>query len=113
MQSSKCRYLIRHFIAGASNGGMGTDQIERTEARLEGERSVASCRIGLDVGQADSVTGRKGKRLIPSRWRACVSHVKSQLRISERNARRVLGQHRSAQRRLPVGVPTKTRWLTT
>ncbi len=57
----------------------------------------------MDVGQADSVTGRKGKRLIPSRWRACVNHVKSQLRISERNARRVLGQHRSAQRRLPVG----------
>jgi transposase InsO family protein len=40
--------------------------------------------------------------LSPSRRRACIDHVRSQFPVSERRACRVLGQHGSTQRRLPV-----------
>ncbi len=41
--------------------------------------------------------------LSPARRRACIDHVRSQLKVSERRACRVLGQHRSTQRRVPQG----------
>lgn len=41
----------------------------------------------------------------PSRRRACVDHVMAELGISERRACRVLGQHRSTQRK--VATTTK------
>ncbi len=40
--------------------------------------------------------------LSPSRRRTCVDHVTAELGISERRACRVLGQHRSTQRRIPT-----------
>src|SRR5262245_64163791 len=39
--------------------------------------------------------------LSPSRKRACVDHVRSQLSVSERRACAVVGQSRSTQRRQP------------
>lgn len=39
----------------------------------------------------------------PARRRACVDHVRQKLRVSERFACRVLGQHRSTQRKTPRG----------
>ena len=39
----------------------------------------------------------------PARRRVCVEHVVSELGVSERKACRVLGQHRSTQRRAPRG----------
>ena len=39
----------------------------------------------------------------PSRRRQCIDHVRGRLGISERCACRVLGQHRSTQRRIPRG----------
>lgn len=41
--------------------------------------------------------------LSPARRRACINHVRNQLNVSERRACRVLGQHRSTQRRIPRG----------
>ena len=41
--------------------------------------------------------------LNPARRRACIDHVRSQFKVSERRACRVLGQHRSTQRRVPQG----------
>ena len=41
--------------------------------------------------------------LSPARRRACINHVRNQLNVSERRACRVLGQHRSTQRRAPQG----------
>jgi putative transposase len=43
--------------------------------------------------------------LSPARRRACVDHVCSVLDVSERRACRVLGQHRSTQRKIPRGRP--------
>ena len=43
----------------------------------------------------------------PARRRACVNHVRQKFRVSERFACRVLGQHRSTQRKVPRGRPDK------
>ncbi len=43
------------------------------------------------------------KLLSPARRRRCVEHVVSKLGVSERLACRVLGQHRSTQRKIPMG----------
>ena len=42
-----------------------------------------------------------GKLLSPTRRRACIDHVRSQFKVSERRACRVLEQHRSTQRHVP------------
>src|SRR5215216_1952794 len=55
------------------------------------------------AGQADPQGGRRGKSLSPARRRACVEHVRVAVRVSERRGRRVLGQHRSTQRKPPRG----------
>ena len=41
----------------------------------------------------------------PARRRACVEHVQDALPVTERRACRVIGQHRSTQRKLPQGRP--------
>ena len=41
--------------------------------------------------------------LSPARRRACIDRVRSELSVSERRACRVLRQHRSTQRKAPVG----------
>jgi len=45
-----------------------------------------------------------GKLLSPARRRRCIDHVRSELSVSERRICRVLGQHRSTQRKVPRGV---------
>ena len=39
----------------------------------------------------------------PARCRACIDHVRTRFHLSERRACRVLGQHRSTQRKVPHG----------
>ena len=51
-------------------------------------------------GQDDPCRGRQGKLLGPDRRRACVDHGIDELKVSERRACRVLGQHRSTQRKI-------------
>ncbi len=43
------------------------------------------------------------KLLSPSRRRACIDKVRQTFDVSKRRACRVLGQHRSTQRRVPQG----------
>ena len=50
-----------------------------------------------------------GVTLSPSRRRACIDHVRSELRLSERRICQVLGQHRSTQRRVPRGLDDEER----
>ena len=45
----------------------------------------------------------------PARRRACVDHVVRELGVSERQACRVLGQHRSTQRKAPRGANDEAR----
>jgi putative transposase len=42
-------------------------------------------------------------KIILARRRACIDYVRSELKVSERRVCRMLGQHRSTQRRVPMG----------
>ena len=84
-------------------GGMGTEQLKELKRLQNGKRAASPGSFGPDTGQIDPVRGRKGKLLSPSRRRACIDLVRSQMKVSERRVCRVLGQHRSTQRRLPQG----------
>ncbi|MFN9422322.1 IS3 family transposase [Gemmatimonas sp.] len=84
-------------------GGLKLDQVKRLKeveaenARLR--RAVADLTLDkLILQEAGS-----GKLLSPARRRACIEHVRTELKLSERRVCRVLGQHRSTQRRIPQG----------
>ena len=83
-------------------GGMGTEQVKELK-RLQRERAAETSCLGPDPRQAHPDRGRTGKLLSPSRRRACIENVRQTLDVSERRACRVLGQHRSTQRRKPRG----------
>lgn len=81
-------------------GGMGTDQLKALK-RLQKEndrlrRAVSD--LTLDKLILSDAAGWKRQR--PSRLRACIDHIRNEMRVSERRVCRVLGQHRSTQRRL-------------
>src|SRR6202012_414476 len=79
--------------------GRSGEALERAGDR---EHPASSRGVGSDAGQVDPGRGREGKLLSPSRRRACVDHVMTELSISERRACRALGQHRSTQRKIPT-----------
>jgi putative transposase len=82
-------------------GGLKIDQAKRLkELERENERLKKGC-FGADARQADPEGSPVGKILSPSRKRACVEHVRSQLTVSERRACAVIGQSRTTQRRQP------------
>ena len=74
-----------------------------TQAASKRERTAEESGVGSDLGQADPGGGRTGKLLSPARRRVCIGHVREAFMVSERRACRVLGQHRSTQRKLPRG----------
>ena len=79
---------------------------EADEGARGGERPATPRRLRSNLGQNDSRGGCKGKLLSPARRRACIDHVRSGLKLSERRVCRVLAQHRSTQRRVPA-VPAR------
>ena len=87
----------------------GRGSIEGTQASAKRERAAAQSRIRSDAGQTDPHGGGQGKLLSPARRRACIDRVRAELDISERRACRVLRQHRSTQRKVPVGRPDEER----
>ena len=77
----------------------------------EGERPVAPGGIGPDTRQADPAGSIQGTRrasaaklLSPARRRRCINHIRTMMPVSERRVCRVLGQHRSTQRKTPRGL---------
>jgi len=74
------------------------------EGSGEGEPPAASRDLGPDIGQADPAGGGAGKLLSPARRRRCIDQVREVLDVSERRVCRVLGQHRSTQRKVPCGA---------
>jgi putative transposase len=86
-------------------GGLKSDQVERLK-NLEAENARLRPAVSdLTLGQDGPGRGCPGKLLSPSRRRACIDHVRSELRLSERRICRVLGQHRSTQCPNPTGPP--------
>jgi putative transposase len=57
----------------------------------------------------DQFRPERAAPMSPSRRRACINRVRSEMRVSERRVCRVLGQHRSTQRRLPVSRANEER----
>src|ERR671916_988141 len=102
--------------SGAGDRGDGADllplarRVRRAEARPgeaaqaagSGERAAAEGRGRPDAGEAHPEGSRLGKLLSAARRRACVERVTAGLGVSERLACRVLGQHRSTQRKAPT-----------
>ncbi|WP_106610590.1 IS3 family transposase [Shimia abyssi] len=84
-------------------GGMGTDQLKELK-RLQKENDRLRRAVSdLTLDKLILSEAAPGKLLSPSRRRACIDHIRNEMRVSERRVCRVLGQHRSTQRRLPVG----------
>jgi len=60
-----------------------------------------------DARQADPTGGCPGKLLSPARRRRCIDHIRTMMPVSERRLCRVLGQHRSTQRKALRGADDK------
>ncbi|NNU82162.1 IS3 family transposase [Halovulum dunhuangense] len=84
-------------------GGLKTDQVKRLkELEKENER-LRKAVSDLTLEKLILREAAFGKLLSPARRRACIDHARQKFRISERFACRVLGQHRSTQRKMPRG----------
>ncbi|MCL8385584.1 IS3 family transposase [Xanthobacter aminoxidans] len=84
-------------------GGLKSDQVKRLkELEKENER-LRKAVSDLTLEKLILKEAAGGKLPSPARRRRCVEHVVSKLGVSERLACRVLGQHRSTQRKMPVG----------
>ncbi len=102
--------------AARSIGGDGTDILsvaqgvwwpgwpgQTDEGDREGECAPSQGDLRSHAGQPDPSGSYQGKVLSPSRKREAVDHVVETLGATERRACRVIGQHRSSQRK--PGVP--------
>ncbi|WP_454280858.1 IS3 family transposase [Sphingomonas sp. Marseille-Q8236] len=85
-------------------GGLKTDQarrmkdLEKENARLR--RAISDLTLDKLILQEAA----KGKLLSPARRRRCIDQVREVVAVSERRVCRVLGQHRSTQRKVPCGA---------
>ncbi|MDX5986378.1 IS3 family transposase [Sphingomonas echinoides] len=85
-------------------GGLKVDQARRMK---DLERENARLRQAVSELTLDKVILQEaapGKLLSPARRRRCIDHIKAMMPVSERRVCRVLGQHRSTQRKLPRGA---------
>nr|WP_236552701.1 IS3 family transposase [Belnapia sp. F-4-1] len=90
-------------------GGLKLDQVKRLK---ELERENARLRKAVSDLTLEKVILKEaghGKMVSPARRRTCVEHVVRELGVSERQACRVLGQHRSTQRKAPRGAGDEIR----
>ncbi|WP_338273376.1 IS3 family transposase [Roseicyclus marinus] len=84
-------------------GGMGTDQLKELKRLQKENERLRKAVSDLTLDKLILAEAAPGKLLSPARRRACIEHARSTFAISERRACRVLGQHRSTQRKLPQG----------
>ncbi|UWQ35335.1 IS3 family transposase (plasmid) [Leisingera sp. M527] len=83
-------------------GGMGTDQLRELKRLQKENERLRKAVSDLTLDKLILAEAAKGKLLSPARRRACIDRVCGELNVSERRACRVLRQHRSTQRRVPV-----------
>ena len=86
-------------------GGLKGDQVKRLKELEKENDRLRKAVSDLTLGEADPERGCLGKLLSPFRRRRFVDHVKVKFSVSERFARKVLGQHRSTQRKKPQSRP--------
>ncbi|RUM07412.1 IS3 family transposase [Rhizobium fabae] len=91
---------VTYYRWRAEYGGLKGDQVKRLK-ELETENARLRRAVSdLTLDKMILAEAAKGKLLSPARRRACVDHVTEELGVSERRACRVLGQHRSTQRKV-------------
>ncbi|MGF0540044.1 IS3 family transposase [Agrobacterium sp. ES01] len=91
---------VTYYRWRAEYGGLKGDQVKRLK-ELEAENARLRRAVSdLTLDKMILAEAAKGKLLSPTRRRACVDHVVEELGVSERRACRVLGQHRSTQRKI-------------
>ncbi|MEL7167683.1 MAG: IS3 family transposase [Pseudomonadota bacterium] len=84
-------------------GGMGTDQMKELKRLQKENERLRKAVSDLTLDKLILAEAAKGKLLSPARRRACIDRVRAELKVSERRACRVVKQHRSTQRKAPVG----------
>ncbi|MFY0624354.1 MAG: IS3 family transposase, partial [Pelagimonas sp.] len=92
-------------------GGMGTDQLKELKRLQKENERLRKAVTDLTLDKLILAEAAKGKLLSPARRRACIDRVRAELRVSERRACRVLRQHRSTQRKVPVGRSDEERMV--
>ncbi|WP_148209833.1 IS3 family transposase [Azorhizobium caulinodans] len=84
-------------------GGLKSDQVKRLKDLEKENERLRKAVSDLTLEKLILKEAAFGKFLSPARRRRCIAHVVAKLGVSERLACRVLGQHRSTQRKVPVG----------
>ncbi|QDL94113.1 IS3 family transposase (plasmid) [Paroceanicella profunda] len=90
-------------------GGMSRDQLKRLKELEQENARLRRAVSDLTLDKLILSEAAPGKLLSPSRRRRCIDHVRQELGVSERRACRALGQHRSTQRKVPVGCHDEER----
>ncbi|NBT27705.1 MAG: IS3 family transposase, partial [Actinobacteria bacterium] len=85
-------------------GGLKTDQARRMKDLEKENQRLRRAISDLTLDKLILQEAAPGKLLSPARRRRCIDHVRSELSVSERRICRVLGQHRSTQRKVPRGA---------
>ncbi|MEI6641994.1 MAG: IS3 family transposase [Novosphingobium sp.] len=85
-------------------GGLKTDQARRMKDLEKENLRLRRAVSDLTLDKLILQEAAPGKLLSPARRRRCIDHVRQVLPVSERRICRVLGQHRSTQRKVPRGA---------
>ncbi|MFC3724645.1 IS3 family transposase [Neoaquamicrobium sediminum] len=86
-------------------GGLKGDQVKRLKELEKENDRLRKAVSDLTLEKLILKEAAGGKLLSPARRRRCVDHVMAKFCVSERFACKVLGQHRSTQRKKPRGRP--------
>ncbi|WP_156420718.1 IS3 family transposase [Aureimonas sp. AU22] len=84
-------------------GGLKVDQVKRLKDLETENQRLRKAVADLTLDKLILSEAAPGKLLSPARRRACVDHVMTMTKLSERRVCRALGQHRSTQRQVPRG----------
>ncbi|MDP6953312.1 MAG: IS3 family transposase [Alphaproteobacteria bacterium] len=84
-------------------GGLKADQLKRLKVLEKENQRLRRAVSDLTLDKMILTEASPGKLLSPSRRRHCIDLVRDRLGVSERRACRVLGQHRTTQRRVARG----------
>ncbi|WP_107351982.1 IS3 family transposase [Methylobacterium sp. Leaf361] len=84
-------------------GGLKSDQVRRMKDLETENQRLRKAIADLTLDKLILQEAAPGKLISPARRRACIEHVRTVLKVSERRACKALGQHRSTQRKAPRG----------
>ncbi|MES2496917.1 MAG: IS3 family transposase [Pseudomonadota bacterium] len=85
-------------------GGLKTDQARRMKDLEKENVRLRRAISDLTLDKLILQEAAPGKLLSPARRRRCIDHIRMMMPVSERRVCRVLGQHRSTQRKVPRGA---------